>query len=93
MYDIFVARARQKIFSDEGIDSSQQSVAIRGATQRLEDSVTLEECCVAGVEVGGFAPAGWGELHLVLRVKQPTLPSDSHLNVRKHVGCSHKSLP
>lgn len=64
-----------------GIGLSWQIVMIRGAVQGLENRVPLRDCCVRGVPVGGFAPEGWGELHLELRVKEPVFPLDAWLEV------------
>lgn len=64
---------------------SRQSVMIRGAVQALENRVPLGDCGVAGASVGDFAPQGWGELHLELRVREPAFPVDSFLEVSGRV--------
>lgn len=55
---------------------------ICGGAQQLEDNVALSELLVSGVPVGGFSAAGWSELHLELRVRECTLPSDASVRVR-----------
>ncbi|CAM9118604.1 unnamed protein product [Ectocarpus fasciculatus] len=67
-----IGDVKRRIRVDHGIVPSRQGLMICGGTQRLGDNVTLKECCVSGVPVGGFSPKGWGELRLELHVTECT---------------------
>lgn len=67
----------QRIYEENGIDMSLQSVMICGAAQGLENRVPLRDCCVANSIAGNCVAAkGQDELHLELRVQEPVFPGD-----------------
>ncbi|CAM9928007.1 unnamed protein product, partial [Ectocarpus sp. 13 AM-2016] len=68
-----IGDVNQRICVDHGIIPSRQGLTICGGAQRLGANVTLKECCVSGVPVGGFSSKGWGELRLELHVTECTM--------------------
>ncbi|CBJ30824.1 hypothetical protein Esi_0216_0050 [Ectocarpus siliculosus] len=77
-----IGDVKQRICVDHGIVPSRQGLMICGGAQRLGANVTLKECCVWGVPVGGFSPKGWGELRLELHVAECTTRNSLQVAMR-----------